>query len=239
MTFSLEQTREILKLLEEPFDPELVHWRAGPTNKEKTKAVALVYADPRAYSDRLNEVLTAAGWSDEYTINDTPFVKVKRGHNGQPDTTSGGQKLIVTCTVTVPCLDTSHSDVGECETDDENAATVAAAQAFKRACTKFGLGRYFYDFPRNIWVAYDDKSKQVTPPDLPSWAIPAKKCDDCHKAIEPFILKKGEESTEYTVASLIRSSQKNYKKNLCAPCQKQRKEKPVVDDGPVKRGDLA
>jgi len=53
-------------------------------------------------------------------------------------------KVLVTCTVTVTGLG-SHSGSGEEWADDENAMTSAEAQAFKRACSCFGLGRYFYD----------------------------------------------------------------------------------------------
>jgi len=36
----------------------------------------------------------------------------------------------------------THSGTGEAWADDENAMTAAEAQAFKRACSCFGLGRY-------------------------------------------------------------------------------------------------
>ena len=43
--------------------------------------------------------------------------------------------------------------------------TTAEAQAFKRACSKFGLGRYLYDLPIH-WMPYDSQKKQLlsTPP---------------------------------------------------------------------------
>jgi hypothetical protein len=58
--------------------------------------------------------------------------------------------LLVTCTVTIAGIG-SHSGSGEEWADDENAMTSAEAQAFKRACSCFGLGRYFYDFTE-MWV---------------------------------------------------------------------------------------
>jgi len=45
------------------------------------------------------------------------------------------------------------------------------AQAFKRACSCFGLGRYFYDF-KAPWVALDQHRQPVKTPTLPAWAIP-------------------------------------------------------------------
>ena len=40
----------------------------------------------------------------------------------------------------------SHSATGEEWADNDNAGTSAEAQAFKRACACFGLGRYLYYF---------------------------------------------------------------------------------------------
>ena len=51
----------------------------------------------------------------------------------------------MTCTVTIIGL-WSHSDTGEEWADDSNALTAADAQAFKRACSCFGLGRYLCEF---------------------------------------------------------------------------------------------
>ena len=54
------------------------------------------------------------------------------------------------------------------------------AQAFKRACSCFGLGRYFYDFLA-IWVDLDQKGQPVKPPVLSSWALP----ENWHKGLRP------------------------------------------------------
>ncbi|HEX8799767.1 MAG TPA: hypothetical protein VF772_14210 [Terriglobales bacterium] len=43
--------------------------------------------------------------------------------------------------------------------------TSAEAQAFKRARSCFGLGRYFYDFDAQ-WVDIDDKSRPKKSPAL-------------------------------------------------------------------------
>jgi len=55
--------------------------------------------------------------------------------------------------------------------DDENAMTRAEAQAFKRACSCFGLGRYFYDFAE-MWVDLDEYGNPKSIPNLPAWALP-------------------------------------------------------------------
>ena len=52
-------------------------------------------------------------------------------------------------------------DVGEAEAKDPNAWTSAMAQAFKRACSAHGIGRYLYDQDAP-WVPYDKGKKQIT-----------------------------------------------------------------------------
>jgi hypothetical protein len=49
--------------------------------------------------------------------------------------------------------------------------TSADAQASKRACSCFGLGRYFYDIPA-VWVDLDQNRQPVRTPALFSWARP-------------------------------------------------------------------
>jgi len=79
-------------------------------------------------------------------------------------------KVLVTCTLTITGVG-SHSGSGEEWADDENAMTSAEAQAFKRACTCFGLGRYFYSFSE-MWVELNDYKQPLHLPNLPPWALP-------------------------------------------------------------------
>jgi len=66
----------------------------------------------------------------------------------------------------------SHTGVGEEWADDQNAATRAEAQAFKRACACFGLGRYLYDLA-TMWVDLDQYNRPLSTPNLPEWALPS------------------------------------------------------------------
>ena len=79
-------------------------------------------------------------------------------------------KVFVTCTVTIIGLG-SHSGTGEEWADDDNGMTSADAQAFKRACSCFGLGRYFYDIPAT-WVDLAEHRQPVRTPVLSPWALP-------------------------------------------------------------------
>jgi hypothetical protein len=80
-------------------------------------------------------------------------------------------KVLVTCVVTIPGIGT-HSGSGEEWADDENAMTSAEAQAFKRACSCFGLGRYFYNFAE-MSVEVNEYKQPKQQPKLPLLALPA------------------------------------------------------------------
>jgi hypothetical protein len=58
--------------------------------------------------------------------------------------------------------------------------TSANAQAFKRACSCFGLGRYFYDI-QAVWVDLDRNRQPVRTPVLSAWALP----ENWRKGVRP------------------------------------------------------
>jgi hypothetical protein len=133
--------------LTEPFAIEQIEIKPGATTKDKAKALALPYADRVAYLDRLDEVVGPENWSVEYR---------QISENA------------VFCRLTI--LGVVREDVGEChKTDrdgqpDENRATTAVAQSFKRACNTFGIGRYLNSLPQ-IWAEYDGQKRQFN--DIP------------------------------------------------------------------------
>jgi hypothetical protein len=148
---------QIAKLLDElqvPFETVLVKWRSNETKSVRGRVygLCLPYADPRAYKDRLNSLVSPIGWRDKYAITTT------------------ATKIVVTCELTIDHLG-CHSATGEEWSKNENAATSAEAQAFKRACAGFGLGRYFYYFD-GLWLALDHEKRPQTNPPLPEWATP-------------------------------------------------------------------
>ena len=160
----LEITK-ILAELEVPFAPCQVQWRVTNTSNDKKRGQVIPYADPRAYTDRLNALFSPQGWTREYKVETmTNITRVKKGES----ILSG--KVLVTCTVTIIGL-WSHSGTGEEWADDDNGMTSADAQAFKRACSCFGLGRYFYDIAPT-WVDLDQHRQPVRTPVLSAWALP-------------------------------------------------------------------
>ena len=156
---------ELLAELEVPFSVDQVLWRVTNTANNRTRGQVVPYADPRAYTDRLNALVSPQGWTRGYeTVTMNNITRAKRN----AEIVTG--KILVTCKVTIEGLGT-HSGTGEEWADEDNAMTSAEAQAFKRACSCFGLGRYFYDFDAP-WVDIDDKSRPKKAPTVAPWMVP-------------------------------------------------------------------
>ncbi len=138
--------------LQQPFAPETIQFLPKEIRQENGRYVclALPYANKRVYEDRLNE-LVFGEWSTPATH---PYAQ--------------GNKLIIPVTVVI--LGVAHTDYGEAyltttgkngsTREDDNTATEAYSQAFRRACAKFLLGRYLYDLPKQSFP-YDPKAKRI------------------------------------------------------------------------------
>ena len=170
--YTNEQVRQLEASLENPFDPSEIKWRVTNTSSDRRRGQVIAYADPRAYTDRLNALFTVRGWTRDYAVQVIQNFERKERGNGE-STISG--KIVVTCKLTINGLG-SHSGLGEEWADNENAGTSAEAQAFKRACSCFGLGRYLYDLDGN-WVDLDERKQPLSRPRLPDWALPKCKTD--------------------------------------------------------------
>ena len=122
--------------LSAPFDPADVEFKPQAFSKDKTKALAIAYVDPRKYQERLSDVVGDGNWSVEYR----PL---------------GDRALIARITINTPDGTIVREDVGEFSDDGKALYPTASAQAFKRACVTMGLGRYLYDLPQT-WVAVEN-----------------------------------------------------------------------------------
>ena len=171
--FTPERVRELVAAVEDPFDPSEIKWRVTNTCKvggpkgPRDRGQMLAYADPRAYTDRLNDLFAPSGWTRDYNVQMVQnFERKERGATERTITA----KIVVTCKVTIYGFGT-HTGLGEEWAENDNAGTAAEAQAFKRACSCFGLGRYLYDL-EGQWVDLDEKKRPVETPKLPEWARP-------------------------------------------------------------------
>jgi hypothetical protein len=171
LLFTQERVRELVLALEEPFDAAEIKWRVTNTGQvasrsgPRLRGQMVAYADPRAYMDRLNNLFTPSGWTRDYNVQLVQnFERRERGGTERTVTA----KIVVTCKVTIYGF-AMHTGLGEEWADNDNAGTAAEAQAFKRACSCLGLGRYLYDL-EGQWVDLDEKKRPLEMPRLPDWA---------------------------------------------------------------------
>ncbi len=159
------QPNALFTQLAEPFDPSEIKWRVTHTTQDGSRGAVIAFADPRAYTDRLNQMFTPTGWTRTYDVSTVSAVsRMKR------DKAIQSGKVLVTCTLTIHGLG-CHTGSGEDWADEQNAMTKSEAQAFKRACTCFGLGRYLYNFAE-MWVPLNKHRQPLQIPALPQWALP-------------------------------------------------------------------
>lgn len=163
--FSAGEQRKLYALLEIPFSPSEIRWRVVCKGQRGRRGKVLPYADPRVYTDRLNQLFTPSGWSRSYNMAALP--NVVREIDGRAFATG---KIMMSCVLTIPRLG-SHTGTGEEWADAEMAVTAAEAQSFKRACACFGLGRYLYRISER-WVDLDRRGVPRRLPALPHWALP-------------------------------------------------------------------
>ena len=138
----------LMAALKNPFDPKIIHWRVGSTNRDKTSGIALAYIDARDAEKRLDDVM-GLNWANRYPFEGCCDIGLKIDNewiwrsNGAGPTDIEGEKG-------------RYSD------------------AFKRAATMWGVGRYLYYLP-TVWVPLTPQGKShviKAPPKLPNWALP-------------------------------------------------------------------
>jgi len=124
-----------------PFPQAVVELKPTATTQDKSRALASPYVDMRAYYNRLDKICGPESWSSCIILSERGAV----------------------CSLTI--FGVTKAATGDYPIDprDENPVTSAESQAFKRACSAFGLGRYLYSLPQ-VWAAYDDKKKQIVDP---------------------------------------------------------------------------
>lgn len=122
------------------------HWKIQGKTKDNSKAICVAYIDSRDAQDLLDRVCGVENWQDEIDfIHQWDDMVEYRG------------------TVSIKINDEwrSKSDIGSFKIESFNhdmAHKGASSDAFKRACVKWGLGRFLYDkeivyLPYNVYEA--------------------------------------------------------------------------------------
>ena len=120
-----------------PFPPDLVSWRVGSMNKDKSKGMALAYIDARDVMRRLDDVCGPGGWQARYPhANGKTICEIGIKVDGEWIWKANG--------------------AGDTDIEAEKGAI---SDAFKRAAVMWGVGRYLYDLP-SPWVAVN-QFKQI------------------------------------------------------------------------------
>jgi hypothetical protein len=168
----------------EPFDPSEIKWRVTHTTQDRRRGAVIAFADPRAYTDRLNQIFSPTGWTRAYDVSTVNAVSRTKG-----DKVIQTGKVLVTCALTIHGIG-CHTGSGEEWADEQNAMTSAEAQAFKRACTCFGLGRYLYNFAE-MWVPLNEYRQPINLPPLPQWALPRSSAIEGKSSTRPPAVQRG------------------------------------------------
>ena len=116
---STPDLQSLFTQLAEPFDPSEIKWRVTHTTRDGGRGAVIAFADPRAYTDRLNQLFTPTGWTRAYEVSTVSAVT--RMKKDKPIQTG---KVMVTCTLSITGLG-CHTGSGEEWADEENALTAA------------------------------------------------------------------------------------------------------------------
>jgi len=146
---------DVQAALQKAFPVEAIQWKPQVTTRDKKKAMAAAFVDPRMYEDRLNEVCPDE-WHMQVTLHNFAQVVEKESTWNEKTTKKMVIEGFVHAVVALTVCGVTRTDVGESPANDPNAATSAVAQGFKRACSSFGLGRYLYSIPK-LWDDLDEK----------------------------------------------------------------------------------
>jgi hypothetical protein len=130
---------EIIKKLREPFSADEIEWKIQVTAADKARGMAVAYVDSRAIQKRLDEVAGPFNWKSEYL----PW-----------------QDKAQICRLYIYFADRNEW-VTKCdgaENSDIEPVKGGLSDAFKRAASQWGIGRYLYDID-GIWVDVEAKGK--------------------------------------------------------------------------------
>lgn len=156
--------QEIFNQLAAAFPKDHIEWRVGSTNADKTKGMALAYINARAAMDMLDRVVGPGDWQCKYTHA-----------NG---------KTVCDLGIRITREDGSAEWIwkadGAGDTDFE-AEKGALSDAFKRACVRWGIGRYLYEMPVK-WVEIEQRGKSSFIKEAELNKLDHAYEDYCHKA---------------------------------------------------------
>lgn len=154
---------EIFAQLKAPFHSKDIEWKLGGTNKDQTRARALPYLKFQAVADRLDQVLGETNWTNTYVSGP-----------------AGGVVCRLSLRIDKEWLTKEN---GAANTDREGVKG-GLSDAFKRAGTMFGIGRYLHAYEA-IHVELDEHGRWVAPA-MPDEFLPADEVEQRRKDYEAY-----------------------------------------------------
>ena len=132
--------------LEYPFPVEDIEFRVLRTNKAKTEGYIAAYVDSRAIQRRLDEVVGWENWQNDFDVTQTTITQSTTGQNASAQNKTSDAPTFV-CRLSI-----YSEERGEWLTKSNGAGNTdiepvkgGLSNAFKRAASMFGIGRYLYD----------------------------------------------------------------------------------------------
>ena len=131
--------QETIARLREPFPFNQVETKIQVTNQDKTKGLAIFYHDARAVQERLDTVLGPFGWRNDY---------IPWQNNAQ------------LCGLSIHDAERGEwiTKYDGAENSDIEPIKGGLSDAFKRAATQWGIGRYLYEIS-GVWVEIEQRGK--------------------------------------------------------------------------------
>lgn len=220
-----------LQGLADPFDPTDLYFL--PQSVKDGSAEAMVYANSRVYTERMDAVIGAGFWQSEVVRVDTAeFAKTIKDWNNKDaqgnakTSTATGFQVGAVVRIGVWMGSTLgwvwQDSTGSSETSDPNWITTAEAQAYKRAMSKWGPGRYFYSFPKQR-CKYTKTNGWSEQPYIPDWAYPVKLCTDCNQPITAIQYKDNGQVLTLAAWDVFEKSKLTYGIPICANCSRIRR----------------
>lgn len=154
---------EIFTQLKAPFPSKDIEWKMGGTSKDGTRGRALPYLKFQAVADRLDQVLGELNWTNTYVSGP-----------------AGG----VVCRLSLRIGNEWLCKENGAGNTDREGVKGGLSDAFKRAGTMFGIGRYLHAYEA-ILVDVDEHGRW-TAPALPDAFLPADEVEQRRRDYEAY-----------------------------------------------------
>ena len=132
----MKDFKTIQRELAQPFSPEDLDWRVQVTNKEKTKGMAVPFVTSRAIQDRLDNVVGAENWRNEFQVWQ-----------------ESGNVRAQLCGLSIYLEERKEwvTKWDGAENTDIESVKGGLSDAMKRAAVQWGIGRILY-WLAPVWV---------------------------------------------------------------------------------------